>query len=196
MQKRAIPLLRAYVKCEIDHLIKECPSKDNLKTSKNPETPICNDRSSKSGLKPKSPPRLPPKRQILPQTTMNLIRSQVMEFQEINIEMDLAKSPNHPTTLAIDATTKFDANLVVNPKKEALDLTTLSLEKDARICLIEKSGIVGNTDNQEDQISRSNVSSNHQESMQPSPRSKVNPPKDSSTISQASVETIVNHEQA
>ena len=32
--------------------------------------------------------------------------------------------------------------------------------------------------------------------MQPSPRSKVDPPKDSSTSSQAGVEPIVNHEQA
>ena len=66
---------------------------------------------------------------------MDLIRSQVIEFQEINTEMDLAKSPNHPTALAIDATTNSDANLVVNPRKEALKLTTLSLEKDSTILL-------------------------------------------------------------
>ena len=88
----------------------------------------------------KSPPRSPPKRQILPLTTTDLIRSQVMYDQERNTKIEQAKNANFGTALAIETTTTSDFSSSVSPNKEALKLTIISVEKDAQSCVTVKVG--------------------------------------------------------
>ena len=98
------------------------------------------DHSTTMLPKAKSPPRFPPNKQILPLTTTDLIRSQVMYDQERNAEIEQAKNANCDIALAVKTTTTSNVNSSVSPNKEALKLTIISIEKDAQSCVTVKTG--------------------------------------------------------
>ena len=92
--------------CGITHLLKDCPirlqreEKMPLESTKEGSTTVDNKKeespviSTESSLKTssKSLPSSPQKRQFLPQSTMSLLKSQVMELQVDNAKIDQAKS--------------------------------------------------------------------------------------------------------
>ena len=92
----------------------------------------------KANPKVRSPLESPPKRQILPQATTDLIRSQVISDQERNAKQEQAKSAKCNTNLAIETMTKFNVSSRVKPNKEAPKLTVVSIEKHAQSCVIAK----------------------------------------------------------
>lgn len=71
-----------------------------------------------------------PKRKILPQTSTNLIQSQIMEFHDKNAKITQLKSLNHHTTLAIEPMIKCHVISIAIPNKKDLKLTIFFFKKD------------------------------------------------------------------
>lgn len=173
--ERALPLLRACSTCGIDHLIKDCPSKHNHIKSR---TSVDNDKKTHSSTmqpKAKSPPWTPPKRQMLPQKTTDLIRFQLLEFQQKNARMDHCESGNLHDHSTLDTTITSNVSSANDPKREDPMLTTVSVKKDTQSCVIAKPRIVGNTHNQQDHTTSLKDSTTVQEHSQCSPRSSQHP---------------------
>ena len=200
VQERAIPLLRACVGCAIDHLFKDCPLRVNPMQA--PPQVVSKDKvhgtpTPKVNPKAISPPKSPPKRQILPQTTTDLIRSQVLCDQERNAKQESAKKDKGNTLLEIETTRDSNVSSSVKSNKEAPKSTVVSIGKRAQPCVIEKPGTVGSTYNHEEHIKSANDGSPlWREPAKQSPTLETNPQQNPSASSQAGVELKMTNEQA
>ena len=88
LSKEDLEKLRTCAECLIHHWNKDCPVIAQYVQPQAQEAIVCEKHSTKQLPKPESPPRSPPKQQVLPQETTDLSRSQVMEPQVQNAKKD------------------------------------------------------------------------------------------------------------
>ena len=104
--------------CGIAHLLKDCPLLMQSKmmpiatTIEGPTITIADAEKKKKSPTPsahsspkassRSPPKSPQKRQILPQSTTNLLKSQVMDLQIDNAKLDQIKDTSMQSTVIIE----------------------------------------------------------------------------------------------
>ena len=146
--------------------------------------------------KARSPSQSPPKQQILPQTTTDLLKSHVLELQERNVELDQAMSKQRPQSLVIETMIYSDANSMVNPSENCLQLQNVSIEKKIESFVTAEPSIVGSTHDQ-DKHTLSVVGS--QPKQKPANQSlslEINLLKDSCASSLAGAESSMIQEKA
>ena len=102
--------------CGISHLLKDCPmlmlsKKVPLESAVKSPIPVADAQKQKSptpSTQPslressKSPPKSPQKRQILPQSTTNLLKSQVRELQADNAKLEQARGESLQLPIAVE----------------------------------------------------------------------------------------------